>query len=99
MSALTQTLDRHQLKAIIRTNLILDWRGSTNPYSGFQGKTKTRIPSMVIVLGMNVLFSIVVAALMVLVEDTVSAIVLSGMVVMCLIAFQVILEFGNTIVS
>jgi hypothetical protein len=99
MTTSTQTLDRHQLKTLLRTSLILDWRGTNNPFSGFRQRSQTKAPGLVVVLGLNMLFSLMMAGLIALIDDTIEGIVLSAALAMCLIAFQVVLEFGNTLVT
>ncbi|MBU0982972.1 MAG: hypothetical protein KKA42_03815, partial [candidate division Zixibacteria bacterium] len=93
-----QTFDRHQFRVLLRTSLKLDWRGTNNPFAGYQN-TKSKIPGMAVILGINFFASISLSGVVALVADEFSALVLSAGMGMLLVAIQVLLEFGNVIVS
>jgi hypothetical protein len=97
MNRTTQHLDRRQLAAMVRTSLKLDWRGAYNPLSGMMSRRK--VPGTVILLAINLLMSLFVAAIFLRVADLFTGAVLAGTLVMIMTAMQVFLEFGNIIIT
>ncbi len=97
MADQSQTIDWGQVRAMLRASLKIDWRGANNPWD-FSGSKKSRFPPMLLVLLMNFLFSIMVSMFGAL-PDKSSAIVLGATACMLFIAFQILLEFGNILIS
>ncbi|MEE9443154.1 MAG: hypothetical protein V3V99_10875 [candidate division Zixibacteria bacterium] len=95
-----QFLDRHQLKAMLRVSLKLDWRGGTNPFNAIRkSKKKRKIPGMVYLLIVNGFISLYLGLLVVSIPDFFSSLVLASTGVMIFISLQVLLEFSNIIIS
>ncbi|MEZ5359313.1 MAG: hypothetical protein R3F48_10845 [Candidatus Zixiibacteriota bacterium] len=93
-----QEIDRRQLRALIRNNLKLDWRGAINPMSSYNQRA-SKIPGMVAVLGMNIFMSLFIGTIFIRVADLFSGLVLTATIAMAAISMQVMLEFGNTLIS
>ncbi len=93
-----QRVDKHQLKVLVMNNLKLDWRGATNPFTSYNN-TKRKFPGMLAILGMNVFLSIFVGLVFIRVADLFSGLVISASIAMLAISMQIMLEFGNTLIS
>lgn len=96
--SIPQTIDRHQLRVLLKNNLRLDWRGATNPLSSYNQK-KSKIPGMVAVIGMNLFLSLFIGIIFIKTVDLFSGLVLTASVAMLAISMQIMLEFGNTLIS
>jgi len=92
-----QTVDWHQVRTLLRASLRMDWRGANNPWD-FSGSKKSSFPPMLVVLLVNVMFSIMIS-LLALLPDKPGAIVLGATAAMLFVAFQVLLEFSNILIS
>jgi len=75
-----------------------DWRGSSNPMTGGSGK-KSKFPGILIILIMNVVMSIFLGAIFIPVSDLFAGMVLAATGAMVVVAVQVLLEFGNIIIT
>jgi hypothetical protein len=93
----SQSIDWYQVRTMLKASLRIDWRGANNPWD-FTGNKKSKFPPMLLVLAMNFLFSIMLSILTSL-PDKVSAIVLGATASMLFVAFQILLEFGNILIS
>ena len=69
MNSQSRTLDRRQLKTLLRTSLLLDWRGASSPFSGFGEKKRTKVPGIVIMLIIYLVASIFLGAVFLVVRD------------------------------
>jgi ABC-2 type transport system permease protein len=98
MSKTSQTADRHQVITLLRTNLKLDLRGAHNPFAGYRAQ-QSKIPAVAVVLGINVLYSIFLGMVLDYADNIFVGLVLSTAMGMMMIAFQVVLEFGNTMIT
>lgn len=98
MSKSLQKIDRGQVRAMISVSLKNDWRGSSNPMTGGSSR-KSKFPGIMIILIMNVIMSIFLGAIFIPVSDLFTGMVLAATGAMILVAVQVLLEFGNVIIS
>lgn len=98
MAAKGQTLDLHQVRTLLFTSLKLDWRGATNPFTG-QSIKKGKIPGMAIIILLNLGMSLFLGLIFLKVVDLVTGLTLAGGVALLIIGIQVLLEFGNIIIS
>ena len=92
-----QTVDRHQLKTLFRTSLRMDWRAMNNPMTGMRNR-KSKIPGMVMMLGINLFASLFISIAVFRIADPFSALVMSATAVMLLVSLQVLMEFANIII-
>lgn len=98
MSESPQSLDRHQVRVLVAANLRLDWRGAANPLGG-HGSRRGRIPGLVVILAVNLIASIFFGVVFFKVADLFSGLVISATGALALVSIQVLLEFGNVIIS
>ena len=93
-----QQVDFAQVKTLVRNNIRLDWRGTTNPLSGY-GTKKGKFPGIVVIFLMNAVLSAIISAFFVKSADLFTGLVVTTTVAMGAIAMQVMMEFGNTLMS
>jgi len=90
--------DRRQFAALFRVSLLLDWRGSTNPMDATRSK-RSKFPPFLVIILMNIVYSIIIAVIMAKASDPYLGLVIGGLTAMILVGFQVLLEYGNIIIS
>jgi hypothetical protein len=98
MTTTKQTIDWRQVRLLIRINIINDFRGVNNPFSGNATK-RGKIPGIVILMLMNLLMSIFLGMLHLFINDFFTGLVIAGLGAMSVVALQILLEFGHTIIS
>jgi ABC-2 type transport system permease protein len=98
VSESSQTIDRDQLRLLLRTSIKLAWRGSTNPFTAMKAK-KGKFPGFLVILLVNAAFSILFGMVVYSIPDLFAAIVLSSIGPLVLVSMQVLMEFSGTIVS
>jgi hypothetical protein len=98
MSKNPQTIDWHQLRTLIRVSLKNDWRGANNPMAGISAK-RGKIPGILVIMIMNLVLSIFLGAIFIPVSDLFAGMVIAATGAMIIVAVQVLLEFGNIIIS
>ncbi len=99
MNSPTQKLDWHQFKTLLRFSLKMDWRGASNPFTGYMIEKKSKIPGMAVVLGINFFASVIMVMMLVEVGDPFIGVVFAATLAMTIISLQVLLEFGNIIMT
>ncbi len=98
MSSTRQKLDLHQVRAMVGVSLKHDWRGASNPMTGTVNK-KSKFPGIMIIFIMNLIMSIFLGAIFIPVSGLFTGLVLAAAGAMTVVAIQVLLEFGNIIIS
>ncbi|MCK5127104.1 MAG: hypothetical protein KAR42_12695 [candidate division Zixibacteria bacterium] len=93
-----QKIDREQVKILIKNNIRLDWRGSTNPLSSYQSKKK-KFPGIVVIFIMNAVLSVILSMFFFKTADLFSGLVFTAFATMMVISMQIMLEFGNTLIT
>jgi len=94
----TQKFDRRQFTAIFKVSLLLDWRGSTNPLDAARSR-RSRFPPFLVIILMNIVYSIIISVIMAKASDPFFGLVVGGSIAMVLVGFQVLLEYGNILIS
>jgi hypothetical protein len=98
MSKSRQIIDWQQLRSIVKISLINDWRGANNPMTGSASK-KGKFPGILVIMIMNLILSIFLGFVFIPVSDLFAGMVLAATGAMAVVAIQVLLEFGNIIIS
>lgn len=98
MKSSPQTLDRHQVRSLVKASLKIDWRGAINPFTGHSVK-KGKIPGMAIIILLNLFISLFLGTIFIKAVDLLTGITVAGGTAMLIVAIQVLLEFGNIIIS
>ena len=94
----TQTIDRHQVRTMVRNALRLDWRGTPNPLDSMRSGSR-RIPGFAVVLIFNIAFSVIMGMAFVVMNDFTDALVLSAIGAFILVALQVLIEYSQIIIT
>ncbi len=95
-TVVSQQVNRQQVKELLRVFRKNEWRGSMNPFTQKRGGA---ISGMIGMLGMNVFFSLLLTALLLISPDIQGGLIITGGFVMFFISFQIMLEFGKTIIA
>jgi len=94
----TQTIDRYQVRTLVRNALKLDWRGTPNPFDSMRSG-KRRIPGFAVVLIFNIAFSVMMGMTFIVMSDFFEALVLSAIGAFILVALQVLIEYSQIIIT
>ncbi len=92
----SQKLDRRQLRALLGVFRKNEWRGGMNPLTQKRGGA---FSGLLGVIGLNVFLSLAVTAFIIKAPTMQSGIILGGLFVSVIVAFQVLLEYGKTIIA
>jgi len=98
MAEVNEQLDKAQVRALVRVALKNDWRGSSNIMAGMKART-SKFPGIIILLGLNIFISLFLGTIFIKVPDLFTGLVFISAGAMVIVAMQVLLEFGNLIVS
>ncbi len=93
-----QVLDRHQLRQIVRTNFKIDWRGASNPFDSMRTR-RGRLSPLIIVLGINVFFSVLIGVGFLIMPTFFDGLVIGGIGALVLVSLQVLIEFSQILIS
>lgn len=96
MSNEKQHLDWGQIRSLVRTYLKLDWRTTS---VALPNKSDSGFSGMAFLLGINVLISLCLAAVLWKVPNFLDSLVLTGFAAMCFVSTQILMEFGNIVIS
>jgi hypothetical protein len=92
-------IDWGQARALLCAGLRMDWRGSFSQLMTTHTGKRRRFPAILLVLGMNMLYSIFLAALLDKSPDLFTGLVLSSAGAMILVALPVLLDFNHIVIS
>ena len=92
----SQYVDRQQVKELLRVFRKNEWRGAINPLTQKRGGM---VSGALGLIGINVFFSLLVMAFLIFSPDIHDGIIIGGLFVMFFVSFQIMLEFGRTIIS
>ncbi|MDD4050451.1 MAG: hypothetical protein PHR28_00950 [candidate division Zixibacteria bacterium] len=92
------SVDLRQVRTLVRAGLRQMVRGSLTPFTGGaeRGPSRWAFP---LLLGMNVLYSLILSAVVVKSVNLFSGLIVGGSLMMMLVAMQILMEFGQVIVT
>ncbi len=93
-----QTIDRAQVRLLVRTNLKIDWRGASNPFEALRS-TRGRLSPLLVVLGINLIFSILIGVSFLILPSLFDGLVIGGIGALVLVGIQVLIEFSQILIS
>ncbi len=92
-------LDKHQLKILFRTGMKLEWRGANNPFVGYGTGKSSKTPGMLMILGIMLIASVFLGAVMYINRDYFTGLTIIGMGAIGFVALQILIDFGSIIIS
>lgn len=92
------SVDWRQVRSLVRAGLRQTVRGSLIPFAGGTERGPSRW-AFVVLIGTNVFYSLMLAAVMAKSADLFSGLVIGGTLILFVMAMQILIEFGQVVVT